>query len=312
MAVEADTSVTGSAPRKRRAARLDWPDRITLGFMTGVPVLLVVSLVLIPAIATVLLSFTRWDGIGVSNIQWIGLDNYREIFEIDKSFGPAWHHNVIWFLFLFLLPTPFGLFLAYLLDKNIRFSRIYQSLFFLPVVLSLAIIGFIWELIYAPDEGLINQLFHITSYDSGFIDWLGDSSINIWAVLVATGWRHAGYIMILYLAGLKSVDSSQREAAAIDGASEWQTFRAVVFPALRPITTVVFVVTVIEALRAFDLAYVINKGQNGLELLSILLTQNIVGEASRIGYGSAYGTILLVIAVVPITIFVAGTFREER
>ena len=219
---------------------------------------------------------------------------------------------MIWFLFLFLLPTPFGLFLAYLLDKNIRFSRIYQSLFFLPVVLSLAIIGFIWELIYAPDEGLINQLFHITSYDSGFIDWLGDSSINIWAVLVATGWRHAGYIMILYLAGLKSVDSSQREAAAIDGASEWQTFRAVVFPALRPITTVVFVVTVIEALRAFDLAYVINKGQNGLELLSILLTQNIVGEASRIGYGSAYGTILLVIAVVPITIFVAGTFREER
>jgi ABC-type sugar transport system permease subunit len=118
--------------------------------------------------------------------------------------------------------------------------------------------------------------------------------------------------MILYLAGLKSVDPALKEAAAIDGASDWQAFRYVVFPALRPINIVVLVITVIESLRAFDLVYVINGGRNGLELLSVLVTQNIIGEASRIGYGSAIAAIMLVISTVFIIIYTLNIFREER
>ena len=106
-------------------------------------------------------------------------------------------------------------------------------------------------------------------------------------MLIAASWRHVGYMMILYLAGLKGVDPALKEAAAIDGATGWQAFRYVVFPALRPVNIVVLVITVIESLRAFDLVFVINGGRNGLELLSVLVTQNIIGEASRIGYGSA-------------------------
>ena len=105
--------------------------------------------------------------------------------------------------------------------------------------------------------------------------------------MVAAAWRHVGYVMIIYLAGLKAVDPALKEAAAIDGASETQTFFRVVFPTLRPINVIVLVITVIEALRAFDIVYAINKGRNGLELLSVLVTENIVGEASRIGFGSA-------------------------
>jgi multiple sugar transport system permease protein len=131
-------------------------------------------------------------------------------------------------------------------------------------------------------------------------------------VLIAASWRHVGYMMILYLAGLKSVDPALKEAAAIDGASDWQAFRYVVFPALRPINIVVLVITVIESLRAFDLVFVINTGRNGLELLSVLVYQNIVGEASRIGYGSAIATIMLVISTVFIVIYTINIFREER
>ena len=213
-------------------------------------------------------------------------------------------------MFLALVPTTFGLLLAYLLDKNIRGSRIYQSIFFLPFVLSLAVIGFICQLVYAPEQGLINNILGKTE-QGNLIDWLGNPKLNLWAVLVAAAWRHAGYIMILYLAGLKSVDPSLREAAAIDGASEWQAFRTVVFPAMKPINIVVLVVTVIEALRAFDIVYVINNGRNGLELLSVLVTDNIIGEASRIGYGSALAVILLAISLIPIITFVARTFSEE-
>ncbi|MBO0891766.1 MAG: sugar ABC transporter permease, partial [Acidothermales bacterium] len=131
-------------------------------------------------------------------------------------------------------------------------------------------------------------------------------------VLVAASWRHVGYVMILYLAGLKGVDPTLKEAAAIDGASQWQAFRSVVFPAMRPVNVVVLVITVIESLRAFDIVYVINGGRNGLELLSALVTQNIIGEASRIGYGSAIAAIMLLISTGFIIIYTVQVLRREE
>jgi multiple sugar transport system permease protein len=312
MAVEAATGVRTGARRKARAVRLSIGDRAALTLMVLVPTLVVGTFVWFPAVSSILLSFTNWDGIGgVGTAKWVGTQNYREIATIYPPFWPAVEHNLIWLGFLTVVATPLGLLLAYELDKNIRGTRIYQSIFFLPVVLSLAIIGFIWQLIYSPTQGLINNL--IGNADSNHvIDWLGNPRLNLWAVLVAVGWRHVGYIMVLYLAGLKAVDPALREAAQIDGAGEWQAFRRVIFPALRPINIVVVVVTVIEALRAFDIVYVINNGRNGLELLSVLVTDNIIGEASRIGYGSAIAVVLLTISLVPITIFIWNFFQEKE
>jgi ABC-type sugar transport system permease subunit len=301
----------GGVRRRRRAVRLSAGDRVAMTLMVAVPMIVVGGLVWFPTAASMILSFTNWDGFGgVSSAKWVGLQNYDQITHIYPPFWPAFRHNLYWLAFLALVATPFGLLLAYQLDKRIRGTRVYQSIFFLPVVLSLVIIGFIWQLIYSPDQGLINSLTHHTSTDKHFIDWLGDPKINLWAILVAVGWRHAGYVMILYLAGLKAVSPSLREAAAIDGASEWHAFRTVVFPALKPINIVVIVVTVIEAMRAFDIVFIVNKGRNGLELLSVLVYDNIVGEASRVGYGSALAVILLLISVVPIIVFVWNSFQQ--
>jgi multiple sugar transport system permease protein/raffinose/stachyose/melibiose transport system permease protein len=286
-------------------------DRLTLGLMAGVPTVLHVALVWLTALASIALAFTTWDGIGFDSIKWVGLQNFKELFTSNPQFWPAVEHNVIWFVVLILLPTPFGLFLAVQLDKKIRFSRVYQTAFFLPVVMSLAVIGFVWQLIYNPDTGLINNIIGANK-PGHYIDWIGDPDLNLWAVLVAASWRHAGYMMILYLAGLKSVDPALREASALDGASEWQTFKNVIFPTLRPTNTVVLVVTIIEALRAFDLVFVFNKGAQGTELLSILVTNNIIGESSRIGYGSAIAVVLLVISLAVIIPYLIATFRKER
>jgi multiple sugar transport system permease protein len=311
MAVDLATTVkSDGARRTARAVRLSTSDRVAIALMLGIPTLVVGALIWFPTVASIVLSFTNWDGIGgVGTAKWVGTQNYREIGTIYPPFWPAVEHNAIWLAFLTFVATPFGLLLAYLLDKNMRGSRIYQSIFFLPVVLSLAIIGFIWQLIYSPTQGLINNLTGNAS-SGHVIDWLGNPKLNLWAVLVAVGWRHAGYIMVLYLAGLKAIDPSLREAAAIDGAGEWHAFRTVVFPALRPINIVIVVVTVIEALRAFDIVYIINRGRNGLELLSVLVTDNIIGEASRIGYGSAIAVILILISIVPIVVFVWNSFQE--
>ena len=131
-------------------------------------------------------------------------------------------------------------------------------------------------------------------------------------MLVATAWRHTGYIMLIYLAGLKGVDSTLREAAAVDGASEVKTFFQVIFPVMRPINLIVLVIVVIESLRAFDLVWVINKGRNGLELISALVSQNVIGEATRYGFGAALSVIMMVISSVFIIVYLRIVFREEQ
>ncbi|MFF4878802.1 MULTISPECIES: carbohydrate ABC transporter permease [unclassified Micromonospora] len=306
-AVPPPAATTSTGGRRRRLRLLSRTDRVVITLMVLVPLLLVTGFVWLPAVATVLLSGTNWDGIGPLNeIEFVGARNYSDVVNIYPPFVPAVQHNLLWLAALFVVATPFGMFLAVLLDKELRGSRFYQTALYLPVVLSLALIGFVWQLLYSRDQGLINAVF------GSNIDWYGDSNVNIWAVMVASGWRHVGYIMLLYLAGLKGVDPSLREAAAVDGASESRAFFRVVFPVMRPINIIVLVVTVIESLRAFDLVWVVNKGRNGLELISALVTQNVVGEASRIGFGSALATIMLVVSLVFITIYLATVMRENR
>ena len=302
----------------RRFSLLSRRDKWTLAAMVGVPAFVHIFLIWVPTISSIVLSFTSWNGIGgLDKIKFVGLKNYNTLANIYQPFWPAVEHNIIWLVTFLVVATPLGMLLAVILDRNLRGGRIYQSVLYMPVVLSLAIVGFIWELIYSPGQGFINNLLASVSGDPRWvtpgtaIDWLGDSKINLWMVLIAAGWRHVGYIMVLYLAGLKSVDNTLREAASIDGANARQTFFQVIFPVLAPINVVVLVVTIIESLRAFDLVYVINKGLNGLELLSVLITVNILGEASLIGFGSSLAVVLLAISIGPIIFYLYRTMREE-
>jgi multiple sugar transport system permease protein len=325
------TSHTRTSPatvltrRRRRLRTLTKRDRVVIALMLGIPVIIDIAFIWGPALASVGLSFFTWNGIGslhtksatpgvssiLNNGDLYGIQNYHIATKVDPAFWPAVRHNVIWLLVFFFLATPLGMLFAVVIDRGIKGSRIYQSALFLPVMLSLALIGIIWEFVYSQNYGLINTVIGRNS-NANAINWLGNPHLNLWAVMVEACWRQAGYVMVLYLAGLKAVDPSLREASLVDGASAWQTFWRVVFPVMRPINVVILVVTVIESLRAFDLVYITNKGLNGLELLSVLVTSNIVGETTRIGYGSAIGVVLLVISLIPITIFLFQTFRREE
>ncbi|HKA50721.1 MAG TPA: sugar ABC transporter permease [Candidatus Dormibacteraeota bacterium] len=295
---------------RRRYSLLNRQDKLILALMVGVPLALDLLLIWGPTLASIGLSFTDWSGFGAITAEnWIGFKNYQNLFTSYIFFRPALEHNLIWLAFLTFISTPFGMFLAVLLDREMRGTRIYQSIFFLPVVLALVVVGFIWELQYAPTEGFINNFLGLTK-NHRIIDWLGNPRINLLAALVAASWRHVGYIMVLYLAGLKSVDPSLREAAAIDGANQRQAFLHVVFPVMAPINVIIVVVTIIESLRAFDIAYIINRGKNGLELLSILITNNSISEASLVGFGSAIAVVLLVISLGPIVLYLSRVMRD--
>ncbi|WP_405783007.1 carbohydrate ABC transporter permease [Streptomyces sp. NBC_00859] len=294
------------SPRRGRR-RFTRRDLVVLGLLLGIPVLLDVAIVWGPTLASVVLSFTSWDGVGP--IKWVGTQNYSNLFSNYPPFWPAVRHNLLWLGFLGFVAVPFGLLLAVLIDRGVRFSRFYQSTLYMPVVLSLAVVGFIAQLIFSRDQGVLNALIGNTKNPT---DWLGDPDLNIWMILLAAAWRHTGYVMILYLAGLKAVDPSLKEAAAIDGASEAQTFFRVVFPTLRPVNVIVGVITVIESLRAFDIVYAVNHGRNGLEVLSVLVTDNIIGEASRIGFGSAIAVVLLAVSMGFVVTYLVQEIRGEK
>jgi multiple sugar transport system permease protein len=282
-------------------------DRVTVALMILIPTAIVATLVWLPAMATIVFSFFDWDGFGpFSEAKFVGTRWYTEAATIYPAFWPAIQHNVIWLLVLFFIATPIGLLVAVLLDREASHTKFYQTSLYLPVVLSMALIGFIWQLMFSRDQGLINLILGTS------IDWYGDPSINLYSALIATSWRHVGYVMLLYLAGLKGVDIALKEAARIDGATEVQTFFHVVFPVMFPINVVVLVITFIDSLRAFDLVWVINRGRNGLELLATEVTRNIVGEAQRIGFGSALATIMLVISTVFIIIYLRIVMKGDQ
>ena len=297
------------APRRRhRYSLLTRRDKLTLALMVGIPTVLFVSLIWLPAIASFLLSLTRWRGVNaITSADIVGFKNYETLLTAYPLFWEGVKHNIIWLAFFVFIATPIGIFFAVLLDRELRGTRIYQTIFYIPVVLSLAVVGYMWESIYT-SQGFLNSLLGHTASDTA-IDFLGKPELNLWAVLIAASWRHVGYILVLYLAGLKSVDPTLREAASIDGASARQTFFRVILPVMKPINTVVIVITVIESLRAFDIVYVINKGKNGLELLSTLITNNSLSEASLVGFGSAIAVVLLLVSLGPIVFYLTRTFR---
>jgi len=313
--------VKAPAAGRRRLRQFDGRDRWVVLAMAGIPTILHIGLVWIPTIASILLSFTDWKGIRLGDINWVGIKNYDAIFTVfEKNFYQALINNTVLLAFLFLGPTLLGIVIAYVLDRDIRGTRFYQGIFFTPVVLSLAVVGFMWQsVIYSTENGLATQIFG----GGGAVDWLGNQSFlipigeygisaNFVAILVAIAWRHTGYIMVLYMAGLKSVDSSLREAAMLDGSNEWQVFRHVIFPSLKPINVVVAVITVIEALRAFDIIYVLNTPRR-TEVLSILTTNNLLGEGGgNVGRGSAYATILFVLCFGFVIWYVTNHYRNTQ
>jgi multiple sugar transport system permease protein len=301
-------TLTAAKAKSRRRRAFTKGDRFTLSMFIGVPAFLHIVWVWIPALLTIALSFTYWNGVQLSNIRWAGLANYDTIFTASPQFWSAMRNNTYWLLWFSLIATPLGVLLAYQVDRRIRGHKIYESVYYIPVVLSLAVIGIIWRFMLGP-TGLVQVLLGYPGIEDA-IPIFGNYDINTYVILSIASWRHIGYIMLLYLAGLKSVDPSLREAAAIDGATEWQSFKKVVLPAMKPVNVIIIVITVIESLRAFDLIYIIYGTSTGWPILGMLVFQNIYGQSASM-LGAAYAVILLLLSITPIVFYLRTVFRDD-
>ena len=264
--------------------------------------------VIIPIFQSMAISFYDWDGLGEK--VWIGTANYVELID-DDAFYTSLKNNVIWLL-LYLLAVPAGLLIAIFLNQTVRGIRAYKSLFFFPFVISQVVVGLMFSWFYAPNFGLFYKL--IEAITGTGVAVLADEDWVTYGIIVAGLWPQIAYVMILYLTGLNNVAPDQIEAARLDGAKGWKMLWYVVLPQLRPATFIAVVVTVIGALRSFDLVSIMTDGgpYGSSRVLSFYMYEQALSEYGyRMGYGAAIAVVLFAIMMVFISGFIWKMWRDE-
>ncbi|MDR5835870.1 sugar ABC transporter permease [Caballeronia sp. LZ034LL] len=282
-----------TARRQRKAAVL---------FLAPACVMVAVY-VIWPILSSIRLSFYNWDG--MTEPAFVGLDNFIELFQAP-TFYTALKNNIIW-LALFLLAPPMGLAVALYLNQAVAGIRIVKSLFFAPFVLSGVVVGLIFSWFYDPTFGLLAVIL------GHGVPVLGDARYATFGIVFAALWPQTAYCMILYLTGLTALNSEQLEAARMEGAKGWTMLWHVVLPQLRPVTFMAIVVTVIGALRSFDLISVMTGGgpfESSTVLAYYMYDQAI--KYYRIGYSASIAVVLFAIMLVYIVYHLRRMLRNER
>jgi len=264
--------------------------------------------VVIPIIQSMAISLYDWDGLGVA--EYIGTANYTELWS-DDSFYTSLKNNVLW-LVLYMLAVPAGLMIAIFLNQTIWGMRAYKSLFFFPFVISQVVVGLIFSWFYAPNFGILYNLIEAVTGER--IAILADERFVTYGIIAAGLWPQIAYVMILYLTGLNNVAADQVEAARLDGAKGWKMLWYVILPQLRPATFIAVVVTVIGALRSFDLVSIMTHGgpYGSSRVLSYYMYEQALSEYGyRMGYGAAIAVVLFGIMMVFISGFIWKMWRDE-
>jgi multiple sugar transport system permease protein len=272
-----------------------------------VPLILYLIWIIAPTFYTFYLSLTNWDG--VSTPGFVGLANYERLFTQDRVFGEALLNNARWLIIFITIPTTMGLGLALIFNTEMRGGRFYKVSFYSPLVLSFAVIGLVWAWVYNPRLGLLNSFLTGLGVEET-PGWLGDRDLAIWCVILAAVWRQVGYVMVLYLAGLKNIDPSLVEAAIVDGADRWNLFRRVVLPLLAPVTTIVIVISIIDSLRAFDLVAIMTRGGQSTQVLANFMYMEAFNNY-RMGYAAAVAVVLFAISMIFIGFYLSRVVRDE-
>ncbi len=272
------------------------------------PALILFSIfVIFPIFQSIWISFHKWSGFGP--MQWVGLDNYIKLGS-DLRFISSLKNNGLWLVLMMLAPI-FGLALALFLNQKVKGMRIIKSMFFFPFVINLVVIGLVFSWFYNPDLGLLAEIFK--AFGLKPIPILADENLATYGIIAAGLWPQTAYCLILYLTGLTGVSSQIVEAGRIDGAGGVKMLRHVILPQLRPATIVAVTVTVIGALRSFDLIAIMTAG--GPWGTTYVLAYHMYKESIfnfKMGYGASIAVVLFLVMVVFISLFLKNIISSEK
>ncbi|SKA75680.1 multiple sugar transport system permease protein [Thiothrix eikelboomii] len=265
--------------------------------------------VILPIFQSILISFYEWDGLTVA--KYIGLANYHELWQ-DDAFYTSLKNNLIW-LILYMLAIPAGLTIALFLNQTVFGIRLYKSLFFFPFVISQVVVGLVFAWFYDPSNGILAVIYQAFGGKPPAI--LADERYVTYGIIAAGLWPQIAYCMILYLTGLNNVAPEQIEAARLDGAKGFRMLWHVILPQLRPATFIAIVVTVIGALRSFDLISIMTQGgpYGSSRVLAYYMYETALSEYGyRMGYGAAIAVVLFLIMMVYISFFLWRMYQQEK
>lgn len=296
---EVSTSSDVSLRKKRGAVKRT---ESLAGFLFVSPMLIGVSiLVLLPIFATFILSFADWKFIqSIDQLKWVGFDNFKDLMD-DKVFLKSLLNNA---LFIFTVPIcmAISLLLAVVIDKSVYMKSYFKVAFFMPYISSVVAIAVVWQVLFHPSAGPINQ----TLMALGIADppkWIADPNFALISVMLIQIWISIGFNLIIYIAGLQSIPQELYEAADMDGANSWVKFRHITFPMVSPTSFFLLITGIISTFKVFDLIAVLTKG--GPLHSTSMLVWHLYDTAFvnlDIGYSSAIAVILFLIVFL-ITIF---------
>lgn len=305
MGAHIQTPVASSATRRWRKRWVAY--RVPLALLAPSLILYAV-IVLLPLGRAVQLSLTDWDGLAPA-INYVGTENYRYIWSDSRFLTSLWR-NGIWWVMHVVLAVGGGLILALLISEVGRGRFLFRTVAFFPHVLSLAVVGVIWGQLYHPTIGLINT----TLVRMGLSDlreiWLGDPGLALYSVGVASGWQAYGFYMVIFLAGIQSIDPQLYEAARVDGANAWQRLWDITIPSLHNTMTIVLTLAFISAMKGFGTVWAMTQGGPGYasELVAVYVWRTAF-QTGAIGRAAAAG--LSLAAIVLVLSFLFNRWRDR-
>lgn len=263
--------------------------------------ILYTGFVIYPALSSIYYSMTNWNGISAEP-QFVGLLNFTTILTSSRFWNALKNTFILTFV-ISICENTIALLLALIVDKVFIGKKLFRVIFYIPVLISGIVSGYIWKILFNYNFGAINQLLEAIGLGNFKQDWLGNASLAIFSIAVVLIWKGAGYYMVIYLASLQGISQDVVEAARMDGATPWQLFRYITMPLISGAFTINFTLSLINGLKVFDQISVMTDGGPGFATETIVYQLYKVGFGEgRQGYGTAVGVILFVIIITMNTI----------
>ena len=269
--------------------------------------LLFVFAILAPICLSVYYGFTDYSGMGTAD--FIGFANYKELLH-DKAFAISLRNSLLLAIGFICIQHPLAMIVAAVLDKlGGKGENFFRCVYFIPNVISVAVIAYLWKFIYNPDFGLLNNIIKAFG-GKGNINWFSTDTA-IWSVLIVLIWHGFGWGMLIYYTGIKNIDPTLYEAAAIDGASQTQTFLRITLPLMKPVIQVNVTMAVISALKQMETVYLLTNGGpgNSTQFAANYLYQQAF-KAFKYGYGNAIGVVFIIICLI-VTVLLNKVFEDK-
>ena len=266
-------------------------------FYFVLPALLYLLIIgIFPLIFSLGLSFLNWDVAAQRPMSFAGLDNYAELLRDDR-FWRTFLNTILFVIGAVTLEVVFGFGLALLLNREIRGQTVFRVLLMLPMMATPVAVGYIWRMLYHVTNGPINHVLRVLHLPIGM--WLSDGSTSLMSVIITDIWQWTPFAFIILLAGLQSLPTEPFEAAKVDGASSLQTLYYLTLPMIRPILVIVFLLRMVEAIKIFDIIYVMTAGGPGMSTETSTMYAKLVSLTQfRLGYGAAIAYVLLILSII--------------